>query len=86
MREDPRTSNKEIDDLTGANRSVVGDWRRKLGLPTSGAARRAEATALIAADPTLQNAEVQARMRRPVSAPIIRQIRSELGIQPPTLN
>jgi hypothetical protein len=86
MREDPRTSNKEIGDSIEANRRVVGAWRRKLGLPTSESARRAEATALITADPTLRNAEVKARMRHPVSAPIIRQIRSELGIAPPALN
>ncbi len=86
LRDEPTMSNGEVAVLVGAARKTVGVWRRKLDLPTSESARRAEATALIAADPTLQNAEVKARMRHPVSAPLIRQIRSELGIAPPALN
>jgi hypothetical protein len=86
LREDPALANKEVAERTGTHFRRVAQWRRKAGIPSSEATRRAEATALIAAEPTLRNADVKARMRYPVSSPVIRQVRSELGIAPPALN
>jgi hypothetical protein len=83
LREDPELSNKEIGIRVGVHKGTVGKARRRLGIADSRALRRAAAKAVIEADPGLSDAQIKARLKRPITGPVIRELRAEVaGDQP----
>jgi hypothetical protein len=83
LREDPELSNKEIGIRVGVHKGTVAKARKRLGIADSRALRRAAAKAVIEADPGLTDAQTKARLKRPVTGPVIRELRAEVaGSQP----
>jgi hypothetical protein len=83
LKEDPELSNKEIASRVGVHKGTVAKARKRLGIEDSRAIRRAAARAVIEADPGLSDKEVKARLKRPVTAPVLRELRAEVaGVQP----
>jgi hypothetical protein len=84
LREDPELSNKEIASRVGVHKGTVGKARRRLGIEDSRALRRAAARRVIEASPGLTDYEVKARLKHPVTAPVLRELRAEVaaGDQP----
>jgi hypothetical protein len=83
LKEDPELSNKEIGIRVGVHKGTVAKARKRLGIADSRALRRAAAKAVIEADPGLTDAQTKARLKRPVTGPVIRELRAEVaGSQP----
>jgi hypothetical protein len=81
LREDPESSNKEIATCVGVHKGTVAKVRKRLGIGDSRALRRAAVKRLLDAEPTLTEAQVKARLRHPVTGPVIREVRAELAGQ-----
>lgn len=78
LREDPELSNKEVGARVGVHKGTVAKVRKRLGIGDSRALRRAAVKRLLDAEPTLTDPEVKARLKHPVTGPVIREVRAEL--------